>query len=159
MKFYLAHPFDLRYEVRFWEQLIEKETGVDLINPFYDRERFDVGDIDAGRTSRSAESLDFEGIVHNDLGLCDEADGTVMVVRPNTYSIGTVCEGWHTATILKKPVYVVGYDGHPWLRYMIKQGKGRGFRTFQELLIFLKAEMVKEKMPKRRVKKGRRKTK
>jgi nucleoside 2-deoxyribosyltransferase len=142
MKLYLAHPFDLRYEVRFWELFIEKETGLELINPFYDQERFDVGDIDAGRVTRSSAELDFNGIVRNDLGLCDIADGAIAVVRPGTYSIGTVCEAWYTSTQIHKPVYFLGFDGHPWLRYMIQEGKGLGFKTWQEMLTYFKELLI-----------------
>ncbi len=36
MKFYLAHPLKIRHEIRERELEFEKNTGIELINPFYD---------------------------------------------------------------------------------------------------------------------------
>ena len=94
MQFYLAHPFPDRHLIRDKiEPLIEKETGLDLINPFYDEryEREDVTKVDAGTQHASDQSLNPQKIVDGDLANVKRASGVIAIVSPNI-SVGTFME-------------------------------------------------------------------
>lgn len=115
MKLYLAHPIIHRHEVRQQELLFERTTNIDLINPFYDTDREDIGAIDNGRIDRYGVSLD---IVENDLKLIRESDG-LLYVPCGHESIGSAMEIAY-AYQFGKPVYVIeasDLSKHIWLRY------------------------------------------
>jgi nucleoside 2-deoxyribosyltransferase len=117
MKLYLAHPIGSRKGVRSWEMEMEaKHPGLELINPFYDTERVDIHEIDAGRMSRFG--VDPDGIVNADVDLIMKSDGMVAIINGDV-SYGTVMEIVY-AFLNHKPVYVIctnGYGKHPWLNY------------------------------------------
>ena len=113
---YLANPFISRKKTREWELEFEKVTDVKLINPFYDVERTDILDIDAGRKDRY--SVDPDTIVNHDVGLIKKSDGVMAIVDGST-SIGTPMEMVY-AYIDSKKVYLIvtnGEEDHPWLKY------------------------------------------
>jgi len=138
MRLYLAHPFDTRHEVRAVELQIERDIGVELLNPFYDTDRTDVVSIDAGRNERY-ERLNPVQIVERDLELIRNGDGVVAYVPGNCFSVGTVCEMWYSSTH-DKPVYVVSADHgrHPWIQYMVFVSDGEIFQSWDEFKIWLK---------------------
>jgi len=142
VRLYLAHPLDLRHEIREIELAIEQETGVELLNPFYDTGRDDIYRIDRGEIPRSDPNLDHNAIVLKDLGNIEASDGVVAFIKRGTYSIGTICEIWFCAAQLKRPVYVVSEDSltHPWVRYVIETSGGKGFESWNDFKYFLKAE-------------------
>jgi len=116
LRFYLAHPFDDREWIREWESETEKELGIELLNPFYDSERADIVDIDAGRSERY--DVDPRFIIEHDVGIILCSDGIVAFVT-GSFSIGTIMEIVY-ARSLGKPVYLIvtnKQDGHPWLQY------------------------------------------
>ena len=115
MKLYLAHPIIHRHEVRQQELLFEENTGIDLLNPFYDTDREDIGAIDSGRTDRFGVSRD---IVENDLKLIQEGDG-LLYVPCGHESVGSAMEIAY-AHHYCKPVYIIEageLSKHIWLRY------------------------------------------
>ena len=115
MRLYLAHPIIHRHEVREQELLFERTTDIELINPFYDTDRQDIGPIDAGRQDRYGVSLD---IVENDLRLISECDG-LLYVPCGHESIGSAMEIAY-AHQQGKPVYIIEpseLSKHVWLRY------------------------------------------
>ena len=115
MMLYLAHPIIHRHEVRKQELLFERSTGIDLLNPFYDTDREDIGAIDNGRTDRFGVSLD---IVENDIKLIQECDG-LLYVPCGHESIGSAMEIAY-AYQFGKPIYVIepsDLSRHIWLRY------------------------------------------
>ncbi len=117
MRLYLAHPFDLRHEMREWEQGFEERTGIELHNPFYEGNRSDVEEIDAGRAERY-EKLDPQTLVDRDLDAIDRSDGIVAYIG-NALSYGTIMEIVH-AWYAGATIYLVvtnGHEEHPWLRY------------------------------------------
>lgn len=116
MRLYLAHPFDTRQHVRKLELRIEQDTGVELVNPFYDTGRTDAIEIDEGRTGRY-EKLDPETLVTKDLAMIDSCDGLVAFVPGHQFSFGTPCECWYALTI-DMPVYFISpeHHAHPWIR-------------------------------------------
>jgi len=132
---YLANPFVSRKATREWELCFEKETGTDLINPFYDTERTDILDIDAGRMDRYAADPDI--IVDHDVGLIKKADGILAIVDGST-SVGTIMEIVY-AFIDSKLVYLIvtnGEENHPWLRYHAT----KVFTSYTEALGFFTTE-------------------
>lgn len=131
--FYLAHPFDSRLAIRHWEQKIEERLGINLINPFYDKDRDDIMDIDMGRKERY--SVDPKDIVLPDCEAISEADGIVAIID-GSLSYGTIMEIVHAFFIYgilpcikhpiqfmfepMKPIFIMcstGHHKHPWLQY------------------------------------------
>lgn len=118
---YLAHPFDERFNVRKWELEFEKNTRVNLVNPFYDVCRDDVEKIDDCRNERY-EKLNHNTIVNRDLEQILKADGTLAFVT-GALSYGTIMEMFYTHQN-NKPVYSIisnGHENHPWLKYCSTQ--------------------------------------
>lgn len=119
-KIYLAHPIRDREWVRKLEIKLEKELGIELLNPFYDGpERQDIVDIDMGKVMEYAATLDEDKIVNNDLKLIDKSDGTLAILT-NKKTIGTIMEIMYSK-MTKKTVWIICTDpeliGHPWLRW------------------------------------------
>ena len=114
---YLSHPFPSRKRVREWELVIEKRTGVTLVNPFYDVVgRDDVKKIDAGVMDRYKP--DFNLVVTRDLEEIKKSEGLVVHIDGNV-SYGTPMEMVY-AKLYEKPVYVIvtnGHEEHPWLKF------------------------------------------
>ena len=111
--------FDSRFKVRKWELEFEKRTGIELINPFYDRKRLDVLNIDAGKVKRY--DVDASTIVDNDTGIIAEPDVTgIVAIIDGSLSYGTIQEMVYSKIINNKPVYSLitnGHDKHPWLMF------------------------------------------
>lgn len=131
--YYLAHPLNMRYEIREWELDFERRTGINLQNPFYDilgQEREDVKRIDSGdlkaRTVRT--KADGVKIVRNDLRLIFNQEGLVAICEKGQESMGTPMEVFFNAFVLKRPTYIVSQtlNGHPWLM-------GLGTKVFNTL--------------------------
>ena len=142
MRLYLAHPLDTREKVRSVELQLEKKLKISLINPFYDVERHDIVEIDAGRKERY-ENLDFVSLVEHDLAMVKACDGVLAYISEGAFSVGTICEAWWCATITGKPVYFVSehHHQHPWVRFMAYCSKGKLFRTFEEFGEFVKTHV------------------
>jgi len=123
VKYYLAHPFDSRREMREWELGFEKRTGIQIINPFYDevREEIIVADneyIDMSREEREKLVLSkYKEIVEKDLEKVRRSDGIIAIINDKK-SIGTLQEMVY-AFLAKKPVYVMAFNSanHPWVKY------------------------------------------
>jgi len=115
-KIYMAHPFPSREKMRAWELQFETETGIEVVNPFYDLERHDVRAIDEGLKARY--DLDYETLVDRDLQAIQGVDAVLAIVDGNV-SIGTIMEIVY-AYQYNKPVIVMcsnGHEEHPWLKY------------------------------------------
>ena len=115
--YYLAHPFDFRFEARKWEERVESQYDVHIMNPFYDTERTDVVGIDEGREGRY-EKLIPQQIVSHDVGLIEKSKGCIAFVTGDL-SYGTIMEIVY-AYRSNIPVYIVctnGHETHPWLAY------------------------------------------
>ncbi len=120
MRFYLANPFPSRKEVRAWELSTEEITGIELLNPFYDVERSDVVEIDAGRQAKY--NIDPTEIVTGDLRAILSCDGIVAIIN-GSLSYGTIMEIVY-AHSFGKNVYIIctnGHEKHPWLRYHARE--------------------------------------
>lgn len=115
-KYYLAHSFASRHQIKEWELEFEKRTGIELLNPFYHVPRPDIEDADAGVTSRRIKP--FAQLVNDDLDMIKNSDGIIAIIDENS-SIGTPQEMVY-AHLWGKPVYTVVTDGrhkHAWLQY------------------------------------------
>jgi len=132
LKLYLAHNLDTRHEIRKWELYIEKNYNVELVNPFYDLDRDDIADLDAGITSRwELDDKRCHMIVKRDLDAIDKCKGILAFV---TGSVGTTLEiGYAKAT--KKKIYVISekFIHHPWIK-VYAQGKFATKEEFEEWL-------------------------
>lgn len=140
MKLYLAHPLVLRKKIRKIELKIERETGLELENPFYDDicgNRHDVKQMDKGKMERDDSILDYKQIVENDLTAISKCDGVVCYIEKGVYSLGTLFEAW-SAMVTGKQVYVVSPDSlmHPWVRYLIFKSGGRGWDSWADFKRF-----------------------
>jgi len=118
LSFYLAHPFESRKNIREWELKVENELGIELVNPFYDKEHASVVDIDAGRKDRY--QVEPKDIVDPDILEIVKSDGVVAFVT-HDISVGTFHEMVY-AYINHKPLFLVverddDLKEHPWLRY------------------------------------------
>ena len=117
-RFYLAHPFDSRHELREWELEVEKSTGLEIVNPFYDIDRgTDISDVDEGRSVRYSSGK-HKAIVTRDVKAIRKTDGVIAFVTGDL-SYGTIQELVY-AYLDSAPVYLVctnGHEEHPWLVY------------------------------------------
>ena len=121
-RYYLAHPWDSREQIRKLElDLEEKLAGrVDFFNPFYDMERKEVQLIDTGQADRY--HADPEMVVTRDLKAIGESNGLLGVINGG-FSIGTIMEIVY-ANVYMKPVILLvtnGHEEHYWLRYHAEQ--------------------------------------
>lgn len=136
-KIYLAHAIETRKEVREQELIFERDTGIALLNPFYDTQRSDIVEIDAGKKTRWNEELDFEGIVTNDIEHIEQCDALVAVISKPSF--GTAFEIWECLYQMK-PVYIISesFGMHPWIRYVIKESGGKVFNDWEEFTEYWK---------------------
>jgi nucleoside 2-deoxyribosyltransferase len=119
---YLAHPGPDRHWVREVELELEKDLGIDLINPFYDIEnRPEIKKIDKGKMSLYDKRLHAKKIVEGDLNAIVRSDG-VLAFLTESLVLGTSMEIFWCAYILRKPVYLIitrkEWWYHPWLEYL-----------------------------------------
>lgn len=104
MKLYLAHPNADRIPVRKWELQCEKQTGVELVNPFEDVER--------GTT--------YDGVVVGDLSAIDSCDGVLAVVTQSSM-MGTPMEMFYAKSNHIPLIVISPFGGswldHPWVQH------------------------------------------
>jgi len=121
MRFYMAHPFDERLNVR--EQQLKLQQAFpqhEFIDPFYDCDPFPIiGEIDGGKCDRwDRWAVDFELIINHDLELIRQSDAVIAFVKGPCY--GTIFEVVNAALVFRLPVIIVvepPYHNHPWLAY------------------------------------------
>jgi len=135
--FYLAHPLQLRHEVRAWELMIEKKTGVDILNPFYDVYREEILKIDAGIAETYDSTFNHFNIVETDLShlvICRN----VLVILREALSIGTHCEMWDSVKC-GRPVHIITdtFHNHPWVKYSAEKTNGFIFKTWGDFKQYL----------------------
>jgi len=144
MRYYLAHPFESREEVRTWEVGAEKRLGIELVNPFYDVPRNDIKKLDVTkpmtREERQRQMVEAFGpdyynpIVEGDLHLIATSNGVIAIMN-DAVSIGTPMEIFYARVVLQKQVYVVHLTDknrwHPWLQYYANR-MFSGFAEFEK---------------------------
>ena len=132
MKLYLAHPLEDRIKFRNWQIKIEREIGINIVNPFYDVYNPHIEELDAGK---KIKNLDYNMIVQRDISLIAASDGIITIIN-NTKSYGTIQEMVY-AKMLNKPVYSLITSGdinHSWLKYH----STKRFGEYKRLENFLK---------------------
>lgn len=126
-KLYLAHPFNMRHEVREWELGFEERTGINLDNPFYDAKdrneilaKIDKGIIEPRTVTRMEDA---ELIMVRDLKKIEQDDGLLAFIEKGEESFGTPMELFYGSRILRKPCYVVtkSMKGHPWIKALAEK--------------------------------------
>jgi len=125
MKFYIAHPFPKRAEVREIQKELEA-LGIEILNPFYTNKRDDVRKLDKmgikGYADRKPETWmleprQYNNLVKRDLKWIDECDG-LIVYSPNVkHGWGTGMEAFYAWKNGKKVFMLVHHrwTNHPWL--------------------------------------------
>lgn len=118
MRLYFAHGFENRKNGKELQKVIESTwEDIELINPFYSRDRNEVLEIDQG--IRERYDVDPKHIVDPDLDLIDSADGLFGWIDENV-EYGTSMEIFYTSEVLNRPVILLvtnKKEKHPWLRY------------------------------------------
>jgi len=141
MKLYLAHPLDMRKEIREIELEIERTVGIELANPFYDNpesNRDDIKEMDKGTKTRWDKDLDYNDIVAKDLQHIYTCDGMLAYIEKRPM-IGTMFEIWHCYKVFGKPVYVVSPDStmHPWVRHVVEKSGGKSFLSWEDFTDYM----------------------
>lgn len=141
MKFYFTNQTCDRQYAREQELKIERETGLELENPFYDGEAKEIVDLDAGRTV----SISADEIVGMDLRKIRDSRGIVALMS-SSKDIGSCMEIAIGAHSWGKPVFVIAeYDGaynHPWIQYFAT----KIFRNADQFIAFANSKMMKKVM-------------
>ena len=119
--YYLAHPLNMRKEIREWELGFEKRTKINLFNPFYDAdERRDIYLMDEGLIIPRTINSKLEGlkIVDRDLNQLEKQDGIICLINTQKESFGTPMELFYNSRILRRKSYIVTdkMEGHPWIK-------------------------------------------
>ncbi len=138
MKLYLAHPMDLRKEIREIELVLERETGVELFNPFYDNpgREYDLEEIDSGAKDKwDVESP--SAIVYGDLSNLLRCYGVLAIIPSETQTIGTICEAWYGMSFGKMVFIITDMPQHPWIRFIAITSKGLIFSGWEEFKKYL----------------------
>jgi len=138
--YYFTHQTCDRHAGREKELRIERETGLELENPFYDGEAKEVANLDAGVPI----TITADEIVGMDLRKIRDSEGIVaLLTSPN--DIGSIMEIAICAYAWGKPVYVIAeYDSaynHPWIKYFA----ARRFKTVDEFITYSQKELNRVK--------------
>jgi hypothetical protein len=119
MRLYLAHAISDRQRIREAELRLENELGIDLQNPFYDRDRPRIREMDSGTARPYLPDVDFNKVVDDDLAHIVSCDGLLAVIGRDP-SIGMPMEIFYNSHVLRRPTYLVIEEerlyNHSWLR-------------------------------------------
>ena len=118
MNLYFAHGFHNRQNGKALQKVIETTwPEIKLLNPFYDRDRPEMKEIDEGLRDRY--DVPPKDIVESDLDTIDGADGVFAWIDENV-KYGTSMEVFYASVTLALPVVLLvtnGDEKHPWLQY------------------------------------------
>lgn len=116
MKLYFTNQTADRHYAREVELKIEKATGIELDNPFYDGDSKEVKQLDATGTS----DLSAAEIVAVDLKKIRESDG-ILALYTHDRNIGSSMEVAIASFMWGLPVYIITQHkhikNHPWVQY------------------------------------------
>ena len=128
LKLYFAHNFNNRKEYRKLELELEKDLGIELLNPFYDDpdRQEEMKDLDKAVATAKERIGEFKNkfnrvqdqakdIVKRDLTNLASCDGLFTIVEKPSF--GTAIEICN-AVLMKKPIYFISkvYINHPWIK-------------------------------------------
>lgn len=120
-KLYLAHPTLDRAYVKDLEKSLTKQLKIDLLNPFYYKDREDIKNIDIGKAREfEADAESAKRLVELDLENVLQCDGLLGIITKKAKA-GTFMEIFYNSSVLKRPTFLVIEDDdlikHPWLQY------------------------------------------
>jgi len=134
IRLYLSHPNESRFEIREWELEFEKRTGIKIINPFYDGDRFNEDELrneveithdssPNGKKYMRFKPMNPRKLVEVDIRDVLMSDGSITVLNEHPgsqeESYGTIQEMVYGRLFQKKIFALItnGYEKHPWLVY------------------------------------------
>ena len=143
---YLSHPVSLRTMIRKFELYIEKNSRLELFNPFYDADRKEIKAMDAGKDiSEIYRKLNPTKIVEDDINYINHCDGIVSFLGDgDAKSFGTICEVWY-AYERGIPIFIITHflQEHPWVKYVTKKTGGKIFRCWSDFMKYAIAGKIK----------------
>lgn len=143
-RFYYTNPTSDRHRARVIQGIIERATGLELVNPFYNKygePTEEIAQLDKGLAS----DISSPEIVYTDLKLVKDSDGIVGWFT-NKSNWGSISEVIYCYSIYHKPVYLIfdpltrggtNSPDHPFVVEHIT----KGFRTVDEFIEFAKANL------------------
>lgn len=138
MKYYIAHPFNSREEVKEWAAgLVIRHPTVKIINALDDNESNEDFQPDDKNTAEYYAKLGEDqhiGIVERDIELLLGCNACIAIINGQT-SFGTIMEIVY-AYINDLPIYLISTNdqkNHPWLKYHATNS----FDTHEEFETFL----------------------
>ena len=147
IKLYFAHNFNKRKEYRKLELQLEKELGIELLNPFYDdiSRTTEMRKLDSGEVKKW-HIVDEKELVARDLKNLASCDGLFTIIEKP--SIGTTLE-IANATLMKKEIFIVSKDyiDHPWIKIYANH-RFQNVEQFKALIKFIQKHEKKEKAKK-----------
>lgn len=139
--FYLIHPRDTRMTIREWELKFEEKTGINLVNPFFDKKGEEAEQNELGPEKYAVSNK--KAIVEGDIAAIShpEVKGVIVIIEKDMQkSWGSSMEIFYTHAVLGKKVFTVIEDDrsfhHPWLNTF----SDKIFKTKEELEIFFLEE-------------------
>ena len=105
MAFYFTNPTYDRHKAREIQLKIEAETGLELVNPFYNKAGVPTKEIKALDKGDRPEVSEGE-IIHNDLKLVRDHEGVIAYITKKT-SWGSISETFYSAYVLGKPTHLI----------------------------------------------------
>ena len=153
--FYYTNPTRDRHKARVLQLLIEKETGLKLVNPFYNVDGTPTAEIRA--MDRNEKSPVSSGqIVQDDKRLIKTYDGLIGYITNKT-SWGSIEESFLAFEVLGKPTYLIfdpdsrgdcevcgctnpNNPNHPWPI----EHSSRVFGTIEGFIAFAKEKLVSQ---------------
>lgn len=138
MKFYLAHPFGSRLEIRLWQLEMEKKYNIKMFNAFFDTKSESTWTNTDTNNNAYFDTLNYKTIVNDDLDLIKKTDVMIAIIN-DVLSYGTIQEIVY-AHLYKKKIFIIctnGKDKHPWLRYHAT----KMFISCDDFEIYIKEEL------------------
>jgi len=136
MNLYFAHNFNNRKEFRILELQLEKELGIDLLNPFYDvpERKEEMKALDSGKVKKWCVS-DPTYLVARDLKNLASCDGLLTIVEKPSF--GTAIEICN-AVLMRKQIFFISkkYIDHPFIKVYVENR----FKTIEEFKTFIKTQ-------------------
>ncbi len=119
-KYYLAHARVTKKEIREWEIDFENRTGLELINPFFDKDSVEEEFNHLGEEKYHMISSDSKRkLVEGDKEIISRPDVEGIISIISCKSWGTAMEILHAHQSKKKVYLIILNDdhAHPWLEY------------------------------------------
>jgi hypothetical protein len=129
MKLYFAHPFKRRVENRRKEVDVERNTNIELFNPFYDDDgrKSDTQILDRKQVYDKLSAMDIDNVtdrechmyIENVINNINRCDAVLAVPCDGDYDVSFIIL---LSNSIGKPVYVIteAFKDCPWFRVFSK---------------------------------------